>query len=145
MTFAVRSLKTRKDILVRRQSTDARELQTLREHYAPFLSWTDRGILHDLKRKHGRSDPSLKLLHEVAMIVAQTYKLTVGRQEKRRKEFAIGWLNEHYEYVEPMLDDILMRDTTGGPSGRVDLAQAYLTNHRGETDQKILFQSDLDE
>jgi hypothetical protein len=87
----------------------------------------------------------MSLLRGVAVVVAHANKLTLGRQEKRRKEFVVGWLNEHYDCVEPMIDFMLLREAAGGTSGPVALARVYLAQNPEKTDQDILFQSDLDD
>jgi hypothetical protein len=61
---------------------------------------TDQGILHDLKVKHDIEDPSNKLLLSIAMTVAEEHHIALGRQEKRRKELLLGWLNEHFNFYD---------------------------------------------
>jgi hypothetical protein len=106
---------------------------------------TDRGILYDMDRIHGRSKPSRDLLLRVALVVARVSDLTLGRQEKRLRELLVGWLNEHYEYVEPLIGSMILRDSTGGLSGPVHLVREYRAQHPEETDLLALLGPGLDE
>jgi hypothetical protein len=78
---------------------DRSEVQKLTAYYQPWLGWTDKGILHDLKVRHDLVDPSNSLLIAIALRVATEHQITFGRQEQRRKQLMIGWLNKYYNLI----------------------------------------------
>jgi hypothetical protein len=96
---------------------DKQEVRELTQHYKQWMNWKDQGILHDLRVKHHRDNPSRLLLLSIAMGVAQQQNLPLGRQEKRRRELLIGWINKHYDHFRGIIDELVLADTTGKLSG----------------------------
>jgi hypothetical protein len=83
-----------------RAKQDKAEVTRLTAYYRPWIDWTDQGILHDLKVIHDVDDPAKGLLLNIAVSVADQHQIRLGRQEKRRKDLLIGWLNEHHSYCD---------------------------------------------
>jgi hypothetical protein len=55
----------------------------------PLTSWTDRGILRDLKDLHHIANPCCDALPAIAFNMAEVTGVPLGR----RMELLIGWLN----------------------------------------------------
>jgi hypothetical protein len=109
----------------RQAAKDKQEIAELKEHYGQWMGWKDQGILHDLREKHHRDNPSRLLLLSIAMGVAQQDGLKLGRQEKRRRDLLIGWINKHYAHFRDIIHQLVLGDSTGELSGAVSELAAY--------------------
>jgi hypothetical protein len=119
----------RESARMREKEADKDEVKNKTQHYSPFIAWEDKGILYDLNRWHGRNKPSRDLLLSIAMGVAAQCGLTIGREEKRRKSFLIGWINEHYDCFRDVIENLVLGDTTGSLSGPVEQLKQYREEH----------------
>jgi hypothetical protein len=108
---------------------DNTEVQLLMDHYQPYLKWEGKGILHDLSVLHKRNNPSRLLLLSIALGISHAKNLALGRQEKRRRNLLIGWLNENYEHVHSVINELVLGDTSGDLSGPEAPLRAYQAAH----------------
>jgi hypothetical protein len=96
---------------------DKREVMQKRQEYDGFIDWTDRGIVHDLARLHDIHKPALSLLLPIATAMSARIGVPLGRQEKRRKDLLVGWINKHYDQICGFVPQLVFRDQTGGLKG----------------------------
>jgi hypothetical protein len=113
---------------------DVAEVSRLREYYQPWCNWTDRGILHDLKEIHHRPNPTRLLLLSIALGVSHELGIPIGRQEKRRRDLIVGWLNEHYSHVEGIIPELVLCDSRGPLSGPAEKLMQYRRDHPDDSD-----------
>jgi hypothetical protein len=92
---------------------DKEEIEEKRREYHDFYDWKDKGILKDLETRFQVVNPSLQLLLPIASNIAHTTKIPLGRQEKRRKEFLIGWFNKHYDVIQMLIPRLIIKDDKG--------------------------------
>jgi hypothetical protein len=86
--------------------------------YAGLMDLKDRGILYDLRRIHNLPDPTRNLLLGIATFVSRERKITLPRQEKRRRELLIGWLNLHYDKFKDLIPTLILynrKESLNGP------------------------------
>jgi hypothetical protein len=118
------------------QEKDKEEIEDKKREYRDFGAWTDKGILKDLKLLFQIENPSLQLLLPIAMNLSHILNLPLGRQEKRRKNFLIGWLNKHYELIEKFVPRLVIKDDKGNMRG--PCLEEWSTFQRANPDADIL-------
>jgi hypothetical protein len=96
---------------------DKREVMQKRQEYHGFMDWTDRDIVHDLARLHDIHKPALSLLLPIATTMSARIGVPLGRQEKRRKDLPVGWINKHYDQICGFVPQLVFRDQTRGVKG----------------------------
>jgi hypothetical protein len=90
---------------------DKQECQAKRKEYADYAKWTNHGILKDLEESFALTDPSRRTLLPIVQTLSTLINVPVDRQDKRRKEFLIGWCNKNYDLIKPKLKTlVLMND-----------------------------------
>jgi hypothetical protein len=89
-----------------------------RNEYAAFMNWTDRGILKDLKELFEIDDPPLPLLLTIARVLSEIIKIPLDRQDKRRREFLVGWFNKHYDHIRPHVSGLVLYHENGELKGK---------------------------
>jgi hypothetical protein len=92
----------------------------LRRLYADYASWTDRGILADLRQYHQVENVTLRLLQTIAVCVVEVLhndRLVLSRLEKSSREFLIGWFNMNYDLIRPIIPNVVIGDETGATRG----------------------------
>jgi hypothetical protein len=92
---------------------DKQEIEEKRKEYSEFAEWQNKGILHDIVRYFGIENPSLQLLLPIAMNLSHVIQVQLGRQEKRRREFLVGWMNKHYEQIQSYIPHLVLTDDKG--------------------------------
>jgi alpha-L-fucosidase len=95
------------------KTKDKEEIEAKRREYAPFSDWSNKGILKDLKELFGMENPTLQHLLPIAQTMSHKIKEQLDRQDKRRREFVIGWLNKHYDQIRCYLPRMILRDDQG--------------------------------
>ena len=96
---------------------DAEEIEKKKQEYAEYMDWTDRGILVDLKEMFDMEKPTKDDLKALARIVGEHLNIEVDRQDKRRKEFMVGWFNKNYELIRPVLSQMVLIGKNGEAHG----------------------------
>jgi hypothetical protein len=96
---------------------DREEVERKKIQYKDYMEWKDRGILKDLKDYHGIDNPTRELLVTIAMLMGNECGIRPDRQDKRRRDLMIGWLNLHYEQIRAIVPNIVLRDTKGPMTG----------------------------
>jgi hypothetical protein len=99
-----RKRRTRKDT-----DNDRKEVTRLTAHYREYL-WADHGILHDLEQEFKIRCPCMAILRQIAVLLGKVIGIEPGRQERRRREFCIGWLNEHYDAIREYIPRLVIND-----------------------------------
>jgi hypothetical protein len=98
--------------------------------YAALMDVTDWGVLYDLRRVHGMSNPSRSLLACIADLVADAGHLQIPAGVKRSRRTLIGWLNYHHNVTHAILPELVLQDTTGPLAGpRIDEWLAFQAEH----------------
>jgi hypothetical protein len=93
-----------------------RELALARYGKSAELRWT--GILADLETFHGIETPDRILLVTIAQTLAHLLPDSeFGREEKRRKNLTIGWLNYHYDQIRDYIPNLVITTKTGEALG----------------------------
>jgi hypothetical protein len=92
---------------------DRDELQRLERLYGTNCSCKEKGILKDLKTQFGITNPSMDLLQLIGGILAEATGINFGREERRRKKLAIGWMNTHYETFAPHIPNLVLDPGAG--------------------------------
>jgi alpha-L-fucosidase len=95
------------------KSKDQEEIEAKRREYAPFLECPDKGILRDLRDVFDLDGPTLQHLLPIAQTLAHKIGEVLDRQDKRRREFVIGWLNKHYDEIREYIPRLVIRDDRG--------------------------------
>jgi hypothetical protein len=85
--------------------------------YQACSGWTDRGILFDLDRLHGIADPDLDLLVCIAQALVGLDRRIHQRIPTWSKELTIGWLNYHYNILQPHIQNLVIRTGDGEALG----------------------------
>jgi hypothetical protein len=106
------------DILQRdAKAKDREEIEEKRIEYHDYMEWKDQGIVHDLETQYQIFNPTIHLLLPIALLMADVLDVPIGRQEKRRKDLLIGWLNKNYVRIQPYLPRMVIIDERGDLRG----------------------------
>lgn len=117
--------KTEAQVLSVKQEALRKDQQQIREkkdEYREYMDWKDRGILHDLRENFDIESPTLGLLLTIAVAlqsICKEHGISLGRQEKRRREILIGWFNKHYDIFKPVIPKLVIEDESGNLAGRL--------------------------
>jgi hypothetical protein len=131
--------KTRQDLQRDAVAKDKREVIQKRWEYDGFMDWRDRGIVYDLAQMHNVTNPALSLLLPIATAMSARIGVALGRQEKRRRDLLIGWINKHYDQICGYIPRLVFRDETGGMIGAcVDEWKRYHERNPAEDIAKYL-------
>jgi hypothetical protein len=99
------------------QEKDKQEIEEKRREYREFAEWQGKGILQDLVQYFGIENPPLQLLLPIAMSLSHMIKVQLGRQEKRRREFLIGWMNKYYDKIRDYIPNMVLKNDKGVITG----------------------------
>jgi hypothetical protein len=112
------------------KAKDKEEIDQKRVEYREYIEWKDRGIVHDLEQHFQVANPTLSLLLPIALSMSSLIKIPIGRQEKRRKELLIGWLNKNYAAIQKYIPRMVIRDERGDVKGpNVDAWKKFNAEH----------------
>jgi hypothetical protein len=96
---------------------DRQQVSQRRAKYQSSTSRTDGGILADLKEHFGIENPPLPLLFQIGMNLSKACNVKFPRDERRRRELLIGWLNHNYDTFKACIPKMVIRDEEGNYSG----------------------------
>jgi hypothetical protein len=112
------------------KAKDKEEINQKRVEYREYIEWKDRGIVHDLEQHFQVANPTLSLLLPIALSMSSLIRIPIGRQEKRRKELLIGWLNKNYAAIQKYIPRMVIRDEKGDVKGpNVDTWNRFSAEH----------------
>jgi hypothetical protein len=89
---------------------DKDEIEQKRQEYSEFMSWRDRGIIFELEGRCQVANPTLSLLLSIALSMSSLIGVPIGRQEKRRRDLLVGWLNMHYDEIKKYIPRMVIDD-----------------------------------
>jgi hypothetical protein len=111
---------------------DKDEIGQKRQEYQDFMDWKDRGILFDLEEGFEIVNPTLSLLLPIALNMSTLINVPLGRQEKRRRDLLIGWLNKNYEQIQKYIPRMVIKNERGEMKGpNVDMWKKYVKDNPG--------------
>jgi hypothetical protein len=108
---------------------DRKEIKQLTRLYGDKCSWRDKGILKDLEQHFGITKPTLILLRDLAIGMGKLIGIEPGRQVRRCKNLAIGWMNEHYDLIAPHIVNVLINPGTGLVGLRKEDWESFAERH----------------
>jgi hypothetical protein len=85
--------------------------------YGEFMRQQDTGILQYLEVNHGISNPTRRLLKMIARVMSHMLGIELDREDKRRKNLLIGWLNFNFELIRPHIAGVVICDGDGRATG----------------------------
>jgi hypothetical protein len=97
--------------------SDREEVKARKTQYEEFMSWTDRGILRDLKDLHDITSPCRHLLLAIAFNMTELAGVPLERQDKRWRELLVSWLNAHYDKFRCYIPHMVIRDKNNRTRG----------------------------
>jgi hypothetical protein len=109
---------------------DKDEIEQKRQEYQDFMDWKDRGILFDLEKRFQIVNPTLSLLLPIALNMSTLIDVQLGRQEKRRRDLLIGWLNKNYGQIQKYIPRMVIKNERGEIKGpNVDMWKKYVEDN----------------
>jgi hypothetical protein len=95
---------------------DQKQVAIKRKEYADY-GWKDRGVLVDLKNQFQMTSPNCDTLRAIAVNLSVLTNIKLDHQDKRRREFLVGWCNKHYDVIGPILKRLTIVDDSGEMRG----------------------------
>jgi hypothetical protein len=99
------------------KAKDKEEIEQKWRDYQGYMDWKEQGILHDLQKIYNILNPTIQLLLPIALNMSALINVPIGRQEKRRRNFLIGWLNKNYDEISKYIPRMVIRDEKGEMKG----------------------------
>lgn len=93
------------------------EVQMKIEEYKDYMNWKNHGIVPEMERIFGVKEPVKEELLTLARMISKTLDIELDRQDKRRRDFLIGWFNKNFEIIRPILSKIVRIDPDGVSHG----------------------------
>jgi hypothetical protein len=113
----------------RNLAEDRKQRELIEARYAEFAELKQSGILADLATFYGIKEPDQTLLVTIAQTLAHLLpEIEFGREEKRRKNLTIGWLNYHYDRIRNYIPNLVITTKTGEVVGPQAAQFTYWTS-----------------
>jgi hypothetical protein len=98
----------------RNRTEDQKQQELAKARYGASAELKQSGILADLATFYGIKEPDRILLVTIAQTFAHLLpEIEFGREEKRRKNLTIGWLNDHYDRIQNYIPNLVITTKTG--------------------------------
>jgi hypothetical protein len=119
---------------------DKKECQLLDDEYIGYMDAETSKICEFLDLQHDIDKSLLCELLQIALAIKPFTELDLGRQQKRRKRYMLGWFGKNWEDLKTLVESMVIVHGDGSLSGsQTGAFQQFRAEHENDEGWACLF------